>query len=68
MTALLEKAIQQTTSLPDEKQDYLAQLLLDALDDLMWDSQFAASQDVLAMLADEANADFEAGRTKRIGA
>lgn len=64
MTALLEKAIEETSALPDDKQDYLAELLLDALDELMWDNQFGESQDVLAQLADEGNADFEAGCTR----
>lgn len=67
MTALLEKAVAQTNALPEDKQDYLAQLMLDALDELRWDSQFEASQDTLAMLADEGNMDFEAGRTRRLG-
>jgi hypothetical protein len=68
MTILLEKAFQETISLPAEKQDQIAHLLLEALDTLEWDRQFADSQDVLALLAEEGLADWEAGRTKRLSA
>ena len=62
MTALLEEAFQQTQTLPDDAQDWLAALLLENLRDArQWDAQFAASPDVLEELFDEADADYRAG-------
>jgi len=49
------------TDLPEEATAKAA--MLDALDDSEWDRKFAASQDFLALLADEGVADYEAGRT-----
>lgn len=69
MTALLEKAISQTLTLPENAQDKVAQAILEMLeaeDDRLWDAQFAQSQDVLALLAEEALEDYHAGRTTRI--
>ncbi len=69
MTALLEKAIQETAALPDREQDFLAALLLDNLEDVRrWDAQFAGSQDVLEELFDEAMEEYQAGRTRPINA
>ena len=45
----------------DEENDRV--MTVDA-DEQQWDEQFAASQDVLATLAAEALADFNAGRTE----
>lgn len=69
MTELLERALQKAagnTALPPDKQDRLAEVILDALDDLEWDRQFAESPDVLASLADEGAAEYKAGRTRRL--
>ncbi len=66
MTILLEKAITRTVDLPPDKQGHLAEIILDALDDMEWDHKFAASQDFLEALADEGLADFEAGRTRKL--
>jgi hypothetical protein len=69
MTELLEQALQKvagTGALPPDKQDRLAEVILNALDDLEWDRQFAESQDVLATLADEGLAEYSAGRTRRL--
>ena len=67
MTALLERAIQETEALSDTDQDFLAALLLENIQDAkQWDAQFAASKDVLEKLFDEATAEYEAGRTAAI--
>lgn len=66
MTALLEKAIQTTDTLPPDKQDRLAEIILEALDDMEWDRKFAASQDFLEALADEGLAEYDAGKTRKL--
>ncbi len=65
MTKLLEKAFVKASALPVADQDILAQSLLDDLAaEELWDGTFAASQDALSMLADEALADHKNGRTR----
>lgn len=65
MTQLLEKAFAQAAELPDQEQDALAALLLEELEsEQRWADQFARSPDVLARLAQDALADYHAGRTE----
>lgn len=67
MTKLLEKAFAEASKLPHEAQDMLAQTLLDDLAaEEKWDDAFAKSQDKLALLADEALAEYESGKTKTL--
>ncbi len=48
MTQLLERAISQVRELPEEKQDLIAAVILEELeDDLLWEQTFANSQDQL---------------------
>jgi hypothetical protein len=55
MTALLAKAFEQATQLPDMEQNALAKWLLDELQsEKRWSEAFAESEDVLKRLADEA--------------
>lgn len=55
MTALLERAFQQATRLPDVEQNALAKWLLDELAaEKEWAKAFSESEDVLERLADEA--------------
>ena len=69
MTALLERAIQETKVLSDTEQDFIAALLLENIQDAKhWDAQFAASKDVLEELFDEATEEYQAGRTTAISA
>ena len=64
MTQLLEKAYHQILQLPDSEQDAIATLILDVLaDEERWTEQFAKSQDVLAVLAEEALEEYRAGKT-----
>ncbi len=65
MTKLLEKAFTEAAKLPQDEQDSLARLLLAELaSERRWSEAFAKSQDILAKLADEALAEFDAGKTK----
>lgn len=67
MTELLEKAFVEASKLPREAQDMLAKMLLDDLAaEEKWDETFAGSQDKLATLADEALAEYQSGRTKKL--
>lgn len=64
MTKLMEQVIAKVSALPPEEQEYYATIILDELEDEQkWDEAFAASQDQLAKLADEALQEFEAGKT-----
>jgi hypothetical protein len=65
MTKLLERALKEVAKLPEAEQDAVAAILLDELaSEQRWAESFAKSQDKLAKLAEEALADYKAGRTK----
>ena len=65
MTKLLEKAFAQAARLPAGDQDAFAEFVLAELQsEARWARAFAASQDELASLAQEAAADYKAGRTR----
>jgi hypothetical protein len=67
MTELLERAIAQLKTLPTDKQDAIATLILEELeDDQRWDESFARSPDLLANLAAEAMAEYRAGKTQEL--
>jgi hypothetical protein len=67
MTRLLERAFERAARLPEEDQDALAEMLLAELEsEEQWSRAFAKSQDRLALLAREALAEFEEGKTKPI--
>jgi hypothetical protein len=67
MTKLLEKAIEQIAKLPESEQDAVAAVLLEELaSERRWTNAFAGSQEKLARLAQEALAEYEAGRTKTL--
>lgn len=69
MTALMERAIEETKVLTESEQDFLASLLLENIQDARhWDAQFASSQDVLEELFDEAMEEYKQGRTTPIKA
>lgn len=64
MTELLDKAFAEAANLPEHEQDVLAKALLEDLAaEEKWDETFANSHDKLAVLADEALAEFEQGKT-----
>ena len=66
MTQLLEKVLTEVYKLPPEKQDTIAALILEELDDeRRWDAAFAESQDKFAQLARKVRADIKAGRIRK---
>jgi hypothetical protein len=65
MTELLERAIAELAKLPREDQDAIASRILEEIEDeRRWSDSFAHSQDVLERLADEALAEYRAGKTQ----
>jgi hypothetical protein len=75
MTELLERAIllrsryaiAQLKTLPADEQDALATMILEELEDeAMWDATFAKSQNILAELASQAMAEYQAGKTQEL--
>ena len=62
MTRLLDKAIAEMNKLPAEKQNAIAQLVLDELnDEQLWDQAFGAPQEKPGKLAAEVRQDIQAG-------
>ncbi len=69
MTELLERVIEQLQTFDADKQNAIASLILEELEDEeKWDAQFANSQDLLARLGAEAVAEHEAGLTQDLDA
>jgi aspartate/tyrosine/aromatic aminotransferase len=67
MTRLLERAIRQAQALPEAEQDAIAAVILEEMEsEQQWQAAFAASQDQLAALAQEALAEFRAGTTSEL--
>lgn len=65
MTGLLQKAFARASELPEEEQDALAAVLIQEMEsERRWAEAFAKSQDTAAKLADEAIAEYRAGKTK----
>lgn len=65
MTKLLEQAIAKIKNLPDNKQDSIAAIILEELEDeTKWEQAFSNSQDLLANLAAEAMQEFQGGETQ----
>ena len=66
MTQLLKKALIEVNKLPPDKQDTIASIILEELEDeRRWDRSFADSQDKLAQLAQKVRTDIEAGRVHK---
>jgi hypothetical protein len=64
MVQLMEKAFAEINKLPAEEQEIFAAWILEELaSERKWDEAFAASQDLLAQIADEALAEHRAGKT-----
>lgn len=65
MTKLPEKVLERVAKLPASEQDAVAAIVLDELaSEERWAESFAKSQDKLAKLAEEALAEYKAGRTQ----
>ena len=68
MTQLLEKVFSEVQKLPPEKQDAIAAVILEELEDAqLWDKAFSKSEDKLAQLAQKVRADIKAGRIRKMG-
>jgi hypothetical protein len=68
MTLLLSEAFDKLSQLPELLQDEVAQQLLsDWESELRWQTAFTTSQTQLDKLAQQALAEFEAGRVKPLG-
>jgi hypothetical protein len=67
MTELLEQAIARLKTLPTDRQDAIATLILEELEEEpRWDESFARSPSLLAKLAAEAMAEYRAGKTQEL--
>ncbi len=67
MTELLEQAIARLKTLSTDKQDVIATLILEEIEDeRRWDESFARSPDLLAKLAAEAMGEYRAGKTQEL--
>jgi hypothetical protein len=67
MTDLLERAITKLKTLPASEQDAMAAMIMAELEaDRRWDDAFARSPDLLAKLAAEAMAEYQAGKTQEL--
>ena len=67
MTELLEQAIARLKTLPTDKKDAIATLILEEIEDeRRWDESFARSPDLLAKLAAEAMVEYRAGKTQEV--
>ena len=65
MTTLLEQAVNKVKTLSDNEQNAIAALILEEIDDdFRWDKSFSSSQDRLAMLAEEATEEINAGKSE----
>jgi hypothetical protein len=65
MTNLLKKAFKEASKLPEVEQNALAKWVMEELEsEGKWERAFAASEDVLDKLADEALTAHKQGRTK----
>ncbi len=68
MTRLLAQAFEKAARLSDDLQDQLAQELLEEIEwESRWDQTLANTQGKLEQLADKAEQDYRAGKTKESG-
>jgi len=67
MTKLLERAFKETSKLPEVEQNVLAKWVMEELEaEGKWEKAFAASEDVLGKLADQALVEHKQGKTKSL--
>ena len=65
MSTLLEKALEQVISLPQDEQDAIAsQILLTLAHDEAWKTRLAGKRDVIRRMAQEALEENERGETR----
>lgn len=67
MTQLMERALEEVGKLPPTRQDAIASIILEEIqDEELWAETFARSQDKLARMAAKAREDIRAGRTRNL--
>ena len=67
MTQLLERVLTEVHKLPPEKQDAIAAVILEELEDAqLWEKAFSESEDKLAQLAQKVRTDIKAGRIRKM--
>ncbi len=67
MSELLEQAIAKLKTLPTDKQDAIAALILEEIEEeRRWDESFVVSPDLLAKLAAEAMTEYREGKTQEL--
>jgi hypothetical protein len=67
MTNLLKKAFKEASKLPEVEQNALAKWVMEEMEsEGRWEKAFAASEDVLDKLADEALGAHKQGKTKQL--
>jgi hypothetical protein len=67
MTDLLQQAIAEIEKLPADRQNAIATIIMEEVeDDRRWDESFARSPDLLAKLAAEAMVEYRAGKTQEL--
>ena len=68
MTQLLSSAFEKASKLPRDLQDQLAQEMIEEMEgEAQWNSTLADSQGMLEKLAERAEAEYRAGKTKEMG-
>lgn len=68
MTQILEEAWNSVLNLPADRQDSIACIIMDELEDeLVWENKFDKSQSELSLVADKIRADIKSGRFQEKG-
>ena len=68
MTLTLEKAWNTVVNLPDDRQDLIAFMILEEIqDEQLWDLQFSESNSQLSKVANKVKNDIKAGKIQRKG-
>ncbi|MBM2816483.1 MAG: hypothetical protein HW421_3245 [Ignavibacteria bacterium] len=68
MTQILEKAWNSVLTLPEDRQDLIAYMILEEIEDeKFWDRQFEESQNKLSNIADKVRNDIKSGRVQKNG-
>jgi hypothetical protein len=68
MTQLLQQAWDKLTVLPEDRQESIAYLILEEIqDEILWNQQFDNSQDKLKKIAEKVRGDISSGKIQQKG-
>jgi hypothetical protein len=68
MTQILEKAWKTVLNLPEDRQELIAYMILDEIqDERLWEKKFDKSQEKLSLIADKVRKDIRLGRVHQKG-